>query len=69
MPGPVLLTDKQGQHDPVLINRFVGQTRSGKQVILKTDDPVRPVQNRLFDGECRKGGRGRALVGSVYLPR
>lgn len=69
MPGPILLTDKQGQHDPALINRFVGQTRSGKQVILKTDDPVRPVQNRLFDRECREGGRGGALVGSVYLPR
>jgi hypothetical protein len=69
MPGPILLTDKQGQHDPVLINRFVSQTRRGKQVILKTDDPVRPVQNRLFDGDCREGGRGRALVGSVYLPR
>jgi hypothetical protein len=69
MPGPVLLTDKQGQHDPTLINRFIGQTRSGTQVILKTDDPVRPVQNRLFDRDCREGGRGRALVGSVYLPR
>jgi hypothetical protein len=69
MPGPVLLTDKQGQHDPILINRFIGQTRSGKQVILKTDDPVRPVQNRLFDRDCREGGQGRALVGSVYLPR
>lgn len=69
MPGPILLTDKQGQHDSALINRFVGQTRDGKQVILKTDDPVRPVQNRLFDRDCREGGRGRALVGSVYLPR
>jgi hypothetical protein len=69
MPGPVLLTDKQGQHDPALINRFIGLTRSGTQVILKTDNPVRPVQNRLFDRDCREGGRGRALVGSVYLPR
>ena len=68
MPGPILLTDKQGQHDHQLVHRFVGETKAGMQMVLKTDRPAKPVQNRLFDGDCRAGGQGRALLGSVRLP-
>lgn len=70
MPGPVLLTDKTGEHDPELIRRFVGETQGGAQVVLKTRQAVRPLQGRLFEQDCRSGGGGigRALVGSVHLP-
>lgn len=68
MPGPILLTDKAGQHDLELVRRFLGVDKSGQQVVLKTSDTVRPLANRVFQSDCRDGGNGRALVGSVYLP-
>ena len=68
MPGPILLTDKAGQHDLELVRRFLGVDKKGEQVILKTCDAVRPLANRVFQTDCREGGDGRALVGSVHLP-
>jgi hypothetical protein len=68
MPGPILLTDKAGQHDLPLIRRFLGVDKRGRQVVLKTKDTVRPLANRVFQTDCRGEGDGRALVGSVSVP-
>lgn len=66
MPGPVLLTDKQGEHDLDLLDRLVGRGKDGAIRVIKTKGAVRPLPGCIFDNDLRGVGNGKALKG--YVP-
>ncbi|GMK59744.1 hypothetical protein CspeluHIS016_0803500 [Cutaneotrichosporon spelunceum] len=48
-PGPLLLTDKPGEHDPALLWRLIGRDKRGVARVLKASRAAEPLARRVFD--------------------
>ncbi|BEI93528.1 uncharacterized protein CcaverHIS019_0511560 [Cutaneotrichosporon cavernicola] len=48
-PGPLLLTDKPGEHDPELLWRLVSRDKGGVARVLKASRAAEPLARRLLD--------------------
>ncbi|KAJ9109313.1 hypothetical protein QFC21_000642 [Naganishia friedmannii] len=74
-PGPLLLSDKQGQHDQAIIACLVGRDKRGTvQVVKSRETPAKPLANRVFpvssgdaDLPVAKGD-GKAVLAAVLYP-
>lgn len=48
-PGPLLLTDKAGEHDTSLLWRLIAHNRRGKATVLRPARAAEPLARRLMD--------------------
>lgn len=71
-PGPMLLSDKQGEHDQAIIASLLAKDKKGDIHVVKSmDTPARPLANRVFPRSSRDedlpvaNGDGRAVLAAV----
>lgn len=73
VPGPLLLTDKQNEHDLNIVGALVGHTKTGEASVVKTQQACRPLANRLFPTSTSDqpvgNGEGPPVIGYVSSPR
>ncbi|KAJ9125662.1 hypothetical protein QFC22_000624 [Naganishia vaughanmartiniae] len=74
-PGPLLLSDKQGQHDERIIGSLLGTNKRGDVHVVKSMvTPARPLANRVFPNSSRDtdmpvaNGDGKAVLAAVAYP-
>jgi hypothetical protein len=48
-PGPLLLTDKPGEHDPALLWRLIARDKRGVARVLKAHRAAEPLARRVLD--------------------
>lgn len=67
-PGPMLLTDKPGQHDASILWRVIARDRTGVARVVKTANGADPLNNRLFDLSILDSEKGTGQWASVKTP-
>jgi hypothetical protein len=72
VPGPLLLTDKQNEHDLDIVGALIGHTKTGEASVVKSHQTIRPLANRLFptssSDEPVGKGDGPPVIGYVAYP-
>ncbi|KAK9452713.1 glycoside hydrolase superfamily [Dipodascopsis uninucleata] len=66
-PGPVLLSDKAGEHDLNVINKLIGKTPSGQYDLVKALNTAQPLSSRLWEPSFTDG-TGPSIKASSYFP-
>lgn len=60
-PGPLLLSDRPGQHDLDLIARMTARDAREVTQVVRTEDFARPLASRILDVEILGSNTGRGL--------
>ena len=72
-PGPLLLTDKQNEHDLGIVGALVGHSKSGAASVMKADRACRTLGNRVFPLSTSDHPVGNAdgppVIGYVSYPK
>lgn len=66
-PGPLLLTDKPGEHDPKLLWRLIARNRHGVATVLKPARAPEPLARRLMDTSILDYEDGSGLWAAVNV--
>jgi hypothetical protein len=68
-PGPILISDKPGAHDVVLINRMMARDKAGVLATLKSKEAPTVLGSRIYDTSILDGQSGRGLWAYVKAGR
>ncbi|KAK9366856.1 glycoside hydrolase superfamily [Lipomyces kononenkoae] len=66
-PGPVLLSDKAGEHDLRVIHKLIAKTTSGHYELVKSHEPAEPLSSRIWEPSLGSG-IGPAIKAGSYFP-
>ncbi|KAK9241870.1 glycoside hydrolase superfamily [Lipomyces tetrasporus] len=66
-PGPVLLSDKAGEHDLRVIHKLIAKTTSGLYELVKSHQPAEPLSSRIWEPNL-DSGIGPAIKAGSYFP-
>ncbi|KAK9235257.1 glycoside hydrolase superfamily [Lipomyces kononenkoae] len=53
--GPVLLSDRAGEHDLEVIHKLIGRTRSGVYEVIRAPNTIRPIRSRIWEPTLASG--------------
>ncbi|KAK9387132.1 hypothetical protein V1515DRAFT_615767 [Lipomyces mesembrius] len=53
--GPVLLSDRAGEHDLEVIHKLIGRTRSGVYEVIQAPNAIRPLRSRIWEPTLDSG--------------
>lgn len=67
-PGPLMLSDPPGQHDPILLWRLIAPDRTGIIRVLKASTAPEPLPRRMLDTSICDDADGTALWAAVRTP-
>ncbi|KAK9258913.1 hypothetical protein V1519DRAFT_500328 [Lipomyces tetrasporus] len=66
-PGPVLLSDKAGEHDLRVIHKLIAKTTTGRYELVKSHQPAEPLSSRIWEPSL-DSGIGPAIKAGSYFP-
>ncbi|KAK9235018.1 glycoside hydrolase superfamily [Lipomyces kononenkoae] len=66
-PGPVLLSDKAGEHDLRVIHKLIAKTTSGHYELVKSHQAAEPLSSRIWEPSL-DSGIGPAIKAGSYFP-
>ncbi|OCF30520.1 hypothetical protein I316_07848 [Kwoniella heveanensis BCC8398] len=64
-PGPLLLSDRPGEHDVSLLWRLIAKDASGRARVVKTTHPAVPLAHRSLDISVIGMGDGRGMFAAA----
>ncbi|KAK9313098.1 glycoside hydrolase superfamily [Lipomyces starkeyi] len=53
--GPLLLSDRAGEHDLEVIHKLIGRTRSGVYEVVQAPNTIRPLRSRIWEPALDSG--------------
>ncbi|KAK9366878.1 glycoside hydrolase superfamily [Lipomyces kononenkoae] len=53
--GPLLLSDRAGEHDLEVIHKLLGRTRSGVYEVIRAPNIIRPITSRIWEPTLNEG--------------